>query len=195
MPLAATTLLEMVPAARLVRHMHAEGAPLAGDTVDGEVAAVGSNQLAGDGQPQAHAPQLAAAGPIHPVERLKKVRQVLDGDAGTAVGDSDANPLALRTSAQAHPARRGGVLDGVVQQVEHHLGDGIGVHVGHQVRGDVGDQPQPCEREQQQGQEEVGAYLHFPPGQEAKVHSTTLSCAYSSPAALKAGIRSPVLES
>ena len=55
---------------------------------DGHAAAMGLHDVLDDGQPQAGAAQLAAAGPIDAIEPLEDARQVLGGDAAAAVGDA-----------------------------------------------------------------------------------------------------------
>ena len=53
---------------------------------DRDVAVVGLDDVLDDGQAQAGAAQLAAAGPVDAVESLEDPRQVLAGDAAAAIG-------------------------------------------------------------------------------------------------------------
>ena len=72
--------------------------------------------------------ELARDAGIHLVELLEQVRQVRFGDADAGVLDLHAGGVAVPAEPDGHPAAGVGELDGVADDVEHHLAEARGVH-------------------------------------------------------------------
>src|SRR5207244_1053507 len=104
-----------------------------------DAAAVGLDRVAGDRQAQAGALSVAAARAVGLVEALEDPAELLGGDAAAGVGDPQLDQLAAPLGAAArregdHPADRG-VLDGVVDEVAHHLAEAAGIAEDRRGRG------------------------------------------------------------
>ena len=95
-----------------------------------------------DGQAQPGPGPLARAGTrqVGAPEAVEDVGQVARRDADAGVGDAEGHQAVLLSQLDAHAAPAGGVLDGVLDQVEHQLPDATLVYVEHERllgRGDV----------------------------------------------------------
>src|SRR5258706_8066603 len=107
----------------------AESAAFAELRLQLDAAAVRLDDLLGDGQPQAGALGLAREQVVAAVEALEDPLAVLGADAGAVVLDFDGD--APSRAARAHPDALlfASVLDGVVQEVQYHLGHGLAIDV------------------------------------------------------------------
>src|SRR5690606_6034933 len=103
-----------------------EGAAFAHPAVDADRAAVGLHDTLGDGEAEARAALLAT---VRAPEALEYAVQVLRVDAGTGVGDRDANPALRRRRGNLDAAARGYELERVAEQVREHLEDAPAIHV------------------------------------------------------------------
>src|SRR5262249_29738932 len=82
-------------AVRVQRELHSAGGSLARAAVQLDSAPMGGYDATGDAQAQADAALVAAARPVHAVETVEDVRQVLGGYADAGVPDADSDPVAL----------------------------------------------------------------------------------------------------
>ena len=92
------------------------------------------HDAAHDRQAQPAAAALARAGAVDPVEALEQLRQRVGRDAAAGVAHQHANVLAVGVGAQADVAAGLRILAGVVEQVQYHLAQPIGVAVDPQIR-------------------------------------------------------------
>jgi len=87
---------------------------------DLDFAALGAGEFAGDGQAQAGAP--FGTGAVGPVEAVEEVRNGVFRDAKAGIGDGDTDGgRALLPRAEDHVATRGGVTQGVIDEVRQDL--------------------------------------------------------------------------
>src|SRR5713226_2279519 len=110
-----------------------KGAALAGGTSDADAAAMRHGDFEGDGQAEAGG-GFALAGDAR--EAVENPGVVFFADAGAAVGDAELNVLISGgRGAQLDLAARGGLFDGVVDEVGKNMADALAVHVdGGQIR-------------------------------------------------------------
>src|SRR5581483_11909807 len=104
---------------------------------DGDRAAVGLGDRAGDEEPEAGA-GLAGAGRVQALELLEDHVLVLGRDAGPTVADVHHQRAVVDARGDGHGAAGRGVLDRVVDQVDEHLLQARAVAVDGRERG-----PQP----------------------------------------------------
>jgi hypothetical protein len=102
--------------------------------VGGELAVVGMCDGPRDGQPDAAATVVLAGG-IGPVEPLEDVGERLGGDAAAGVGDVDGDAVRGGVAAEGDRPARGGVAQGVVEEVGQHLPQAGGVAGDHRQIG------------------------------------------------------------
>src|SRR6476620_5346973 len=87
--------------------------------VDRDAAAVVGGHVAHDGQAQAGAARLPAAGPVDAVEALEDAVEVARRDADAVVPHDDVDPRAVRMGGHLDGAAGVGVLHAVLDQVGH----------------------------------------------------------------------------
>jgi hypothetical protein len=81
----------------VILEVDGKGAPLAGVAFHRHFAPVGLGNVLDDGQPEASAPDFAAAAGVHPVEAFEEPGQVLFGDAHPLVRDFYRHLAVFRT--------------------------------------------------------------------------------------------------
>ena len=110
------------------RQRHQEGAPLAvARALHPHRAAVQLDQVAHDGEPEAEPAVAARGGAVELAEAVEDVRQELGRDAGAVVGDDDLDVGVDPLEADLDLPRLGRELDGVREQVPHHLLQASGI--------------------------------------------------------------------
>ena len=94
-----------------------------------DAAAVGLDDVLDDGEAEAGAAGFTGAGLVHTVESLEDAVEVLGGDAGAEVLDSELDGIFSELRADADTLARASVFEGVFNQVSEDLVHGIGI--GH----------------------------------------------------------------
>src|SRR5271163_783881 len=94
---------------------------------DPEAAAVGFNDVLGDGKAEAGATGFAGTRGIHAIEALENSLLISERDADAGVGDGDDGFASGRGGSDADGSARQGVLDGVVEQVLENFAEETGI--------------------------------------------------------------------
>ena len=80
-------------------------------------AAMGKDDVFGNGEPQAGAARFAGAGSIHPVEAFKQASQVLGRNARAEILNVELDSLWYRPSSQDNAATLSGIFQSIVHQI------------------------------------------------------------------------------
>src|SRR2546430_2974934 len=120
------------PGARRRRPEHPHRGALADRARDAELATVGLDDVLHDREPEPRTAEGTRAPLVDAEEALGQPRQVLGGDADPGVLDGDLDHAVVLGAAgdggpHGHPAAPRRVLDRVVDQVDEHLPEAIGV--------------------------------------------------------------------
>ena len=110
--------------------MDGEDAAFARRAFDIDAALMGLDDVLDDGQAEAGAAELAAAGAIDAVEALEEARQVLRGDAAAAIADVDGDFVVILACEDFNLAAGFAVFDGVIDEVNDGLFEERGIDVG-----------------------------------------------------------------
>src|SRR3954447_13402763 len=113
------------------RQLEPEGRALALDAREIDPAAVRFDDLAGQREPEAD-PGNAARARLAAKELAEHARLVLGRDPEALVVDARADRLPAPANLDPDPTARRRVLDGVREQVDHHLRDALAVRVDGQ---------------------------------------------------------------
>ena len=120
-----------------------EGGPVTGAALDRDPTPVQPHDVVHQGETNARALVRPRLRPLHPVEALEEVRQLVCGDAAAGVADPEERRVPLLPHAHLHRAREG-ELERVGQEVEHHPFPHVAVDVhGLGQRRSVDLEPQP----------------------------------------------------
>ncbi len=118
-------------AGKLLRYRDCEvkTAPLSRCTLGIHLAAVDLDQASGNSEPQTAAASGSAAGLVYPVETLEYIGQVFSRNAFAGIKNAHLNSFALLSSSNGDGIVFGGVSQGILQKVEQHLSNPLGVNV------------------------------------------------------------------
>src|SRR5277367_2731357 len=102
-----------------------------------EFAAVGFDDVFGDGEAEAGTAGFAGAGGVHTIEAFEDAFGIGEGDADAGIGDGDDGFARGGGGGDGDVSARRSVLDGVIEEILQHVAEqgGIAAH-GGQLRGD-----------------------------------------------------------